>query len=216
MRNKKLVILFIIVALGAILAGCFPFGPEEVSEFDIVATLYNENFNFGAVRTFAMPDSIAHITSGSGSAISRAFDDIILSQVASNMQALGYERVTDPQTSGADVLVTVSITNEDYDVYSAAGYSTYWGWYGGYGYGSGYGYYYPGYGGAGYTVRTGTVIIRMLDPNNPSADDKLPTEWLALINGLTDNTSLNTRTRLVKTINQCFVQSAYLGSNAVK
>lgn len=214
MQIKQFGVLVVVVILAVVLSGCFPFGPEDVSEFDIVATFYNENFNFGAVRTFAMPDSIAHITSGTNS-ISRVYDDIILEQVASNMTALGYEREMDPEANGADVLVIVSITNEDYDVYSSAGYSDYWGWYGGYGYGSGYGYYYPGYGGSGYKVRTGTVLIRMLDPNDPTADDKLPTQWIGLINGLTDDSPVNVRTRLVNTINQCFVQSPYLGSNVV-
>jgi hypothetical protein len=208
MQIRKISISLLAITLAIMLAGCFPFGPEEISEFDVVATFFNENYNFGGVKTFAMPDSIAHITSGA-STISRAYDEIILEQVASNMNALGYEREMDPQANGADVLMVIAITNEDYNVYSSSGYADRWGWYG---YGDGSGYYYPGYGGTNYTVRTGTVLIRMLDPNNPS-DDKLPTEWLGLINGLTDDTSFNVRTRLVNTINQCFVQSTYLGAS---
>ena len=77
MQVKHFGVLVVVVILAVALSGCFPFGPEDVSEFDIVATFYNENFNFGAVRTFAMPDSIAHITSGTSS-ISRVYDDIII------------------------------------------------------------------------------------------------------------------------------------------
>ncbi len=206
--------LILTALLGLTLTGCFPFGPEEIDEFDVVATFYNENFNFGRVRTFAMPDSIAHISEGT-STVSRGYDEIVLEQVASNMKALGYKREMDPETNGADVLVLVSATNESYNIYSSSGYSENWGWYGGYGYESGYGYSYPGYGGSDYSVRTGTVFIQMLDPNRPGADDTLPTEWLGLINGLTDDFPENVRARLVNTINQCFVQSPYLGSNLV-
>jgi hypothetical protein len=212
---RQIVIPIMIILLAGIFGGCFPFGPEDVSDFDIVATLYNENYNFRQVTSFAMPDSIAHITDGSTSNISRQYDQIILDQVASNMQALGYERELDPETNGADVLVTVSITNSSYNVYAGGGYSNYWGWYGGYGYESGYGYSYPGYGGTNYEVRTGTLIIQIIDPNNPDANNNLPTQWIGLVNGLTDDTAFNVRTRLVNTINQCFVQSPYLGSDQI-
>lgn len=206
MQVKQIYMSLLVVTLAVILAGCFPFGPEEISEFDVVATFYNENFNFGNVKTFAMPDSVIHISSGS-STISRAYDEVILEQVASNMKALGYEREMDPETNGADVLLIVGITNADYDIYSSAG-SSYG--YGGYDYD---GYYYPGYGGTTHTVRTGTVLMRMLDPNNPSEENTLPTEWMGLINGLADDLPANVRSRLVNTINQCFVQSTYLGAN---
>ena len=206
MQVKQIYMSLLVITLAIILTGCFPFGPEEISEFDVVATYYNEDFNFGKVEKFAMPDSVGHISSGT-STISRAYDEVILEQVASNMKALGYEREMDPQANGADVLVIVQITNEDYNLFSSAGSSD---GYGGYDYD---GYYYPGYGGTTQTVRTGTVIIRMLDPNNPSDENTVPTEWIGLINGLTDDTSINVRSRLVNTINQCFVQSTYLGAN---
>jgi hypothetical protein len=219
MRTNRLLIFFTVTLAAMILSGCFPFGPESVEEFDIVATFYNENFSFGSVRTFAMPDSVMHVRSdglpGDDPNISRSYDSVVLTQVASNMTALGYERV-DPDSQATDVLLTVSVTSGDLDLYSGYPYSDYWGWYStGYGYENGYEYYYPGYGSGSYSVRTGTLIIHMIDPNQPVEDDqKLPSVWIGLINGLTSDNSLNVRKRLVDTINQCFVQSSYLGASS--
>ena len=45
MQIKQIYMSLLVGMLAIVLSGCFPFGPEEVSEFDVVATFYNESFN---------------------------------------------------------------------------------------------------------------------------------------------------------------------------
>ena len=73
-------------------------------------------------------------------------------------------------------------------------------------------YNYEGYGKPEYHgLRTGTLVVNMIDPAKASENTKqIPTIWLGVINGLAGDTFASTRTRLIDTINQCFVQSPYL------
>ena len=214
-KNQHLI--FKTCFLGILLAGmmfvlqaCFPYGPEDIEEFDIVGTFYDKVVNFSQIQTYAMPDSIARINnSGTTSEQEGQYDDLILSQVAANMTALGYERVDDPDA--ADVIVTVAITLQGYNLYSNYDYSTYWGYYTP-GYGSGYDYGYGGYDGQTYDLQTGTVLINMADLDEAS-NGTIPSVWVAFINGITEQSYTNTSRRLISLINRCFSQSPYLGTS---
>ena len=71
-----------------LLQACFPYGPEDIEEFDIVGTFHDKDVNFSSYKTYAMPDSVAHLNSdGSLSPTTGQYDALILSQVAANMSA---------------------------------------------------------------------------------------------------------------------------------
>ena len=197
-----------VLALGSIflLQACFPFGPEDIEEFDIVATFFDENTSFNAYKTYAMPDSIAKIDrNGLPDTQGRTgeYDALILSQIAANMGALGYERIENPDE--ADMLMTLAISLDGYELGGGYDYGDY--------YGPGYDYGTGNYaGGSGYDLETGTVIIN-LAALNPAAQTETKAIWLGLINGITEQSYTNTSRRLITLINQCFSQSPYLGTS---
>lgn len=201
-------ILSLLISMMFILQACFPYGPEDIEEFDIVATFYDKNVNFANVKTYAMPDSVAHIGSdGTGQAGEGQYDDLLLSQVATNMQAIGYERIQNPDD--ADVVITISITRESYSLYNNYDYSDNWNYYTpGYG---GYGYGYGGYSDQTYDMETGTILIVMGDLKN-AANNTIPAPWMGAINGIVEQSFTNTSRRIITLVNTCFTQSPYLGT----
>jgi hypothetical protein len=186
-----------------LLQACFPFGPEDIEDFDIVGTFYDENVNFSNFKSYAMPDTIVKVSSSGVSNEKGQYDDLILSQIAANMGAIGYTRVNDPDA--ADMLLTVAIASEGYNVGNSYDYGDYYG--DGYDYGSG-GYYYTG---SDYQVETGTLLMNL--SNHKDGDTARESAlWLGLINGITEQSFTNTSRRLIELINQAYVQSTYLGT----
>jgi Domain of unknown function (DUF4136) len=198
-----------LAALGAVslFSSCYPdYGLTE-TDYDIVATKYSPTANFGALRTYAMPDTIIHIdgdsTTGTNKLLTRKYDQFILDQVARNMTAKGYTRVAVDTTKPPDMGVIVSASGTLYLQYNY--------WYGGY-YGWYWGYYYPPYYGGYYTTyTTGTLYINIIDPKNPKSARQYPVIWYAAMNGLL-NVTANPTTRLQEAIDQAFAQSPYLGA----
>ena len=187
-----------------LLQACFPNGPEDIEEFDIVGTFYDENVNFSSYKTYAMPDSIAHIDNGGvQGSTSRDYDALVLSQVAANMNAVGYTRVDDPDQ--ADMIITVAISKSGYDLGNNYDYGEYYG--PSYDYGSGE---YAG--GSEYDLETGTVIMNLSDHNQDGGSDT-KAMWLGLINGIAEQSYTNTSRRLIELINRSFAQSPYLGTS---
>jgi hypothetical protein len=53
----------------------------------------------------------------------------------------------------------------------------------------------------------------MIDPNKSNQQkNRIPDIWVGAINGLLDDSTIDTRTRLTRSISQCFEQSPYLGA----
>ena len=191
--------------LGSIflLQACFPFGPENIEDFDIVGTFYDENVNFSTFKTYAMPDTIVHVDNSGVSTTTGDFDALILSQIAANMGAAGYTRVNKPDD--ADMILTLAIAREGYNLENTYDYGDYYG--PGYdSYGSG-GYYNTG---SEYQMETGTLLMNLAD--HKDSDSTKPSMWLGIINGVTEQSFTNTSRRLIELINQAFVQSPYLGT----
>jgi hypothetical protein len=187
-----------------LLQACFPFGPEDIEDFDIVGTFYDENVNFGNFKTYAMPDTVVKVSSTGVTNEKEQYDDLILSQVEANMSAAGYERISDPQN--ADMIMTVAIARAGYSIDQSYDYGDYYGdRYDDYGTG---GYYYTG---DNYQVDTGTVLMSLANNDgNPSLESSL---WLGMLNGIVEQSFTNTSRRLIELINQAFVQSPYLGTS---
>src|SRR5215203_2524429 len=78
----------------------------------VVRTVRDPAFNFASLRTFAMPDTVAHLVALTGTPlpVSREFDRTVLDQVRANLLARGYTQVDNPQTETPDFLVLVGAT----------------------------------------------------------------------------------------------------------
>lgn len=164
---------------------------------DVVVTLYDKNYNFNNVTKYYFVDSVAHF---GGQPYTRAYDDLLKSTIISNLNNLGWTRVTDTSGSGV-IVVGVGVTTTD-NVVVNGGYAwwDYWG----------YDWYYPpdAYIINGYSFTTGTVAILMTDLQKRSGT-KLPLQWTGVINGLyVDGGS--TSQRITSLVNQAFIQSPYL------
>jgi len=206
------------VLAGSILfmAGCYPREDLTVSELDLVVTIPDQSVDFSLFQTFSLPDSVIRI--GDEDNEEGPFDQLMLNLVRSNLESLGYVEETNPLVNPADVVVFVELLIVDNYVISG-GYPIwdYWGWWGGWYPGWGYG---PGWGG-GYpyvpvvsSYTTGTIIIDMIDPNNPNmSEEEIPIVWSAFLNGLVQGSASTTETRITNTINQAFDQSPYLATN---
>jgi hypothetical protein len=205
-----------LVVAGA-LAACYP-GSTDLAdeEYDIVLTVADREADFGSYRTYVMPDTVLHIEGGDSIELSRDYDDLVLSLVETNMDAMGYDRVLDPEADGSDlILLVAAVGTESVDWFY--GYWDWWGWWPGWGYyppafGPGWGWGYPpGYVGA-VRIEQGSLLLTLVDP--AAADEgseELPVVWAAAVRGLLSGG--NAQARLTDAINQAFIQSAsYMGA----
>ena len=100
--------------------GCYPDGPEYYSDFDLVYTNYDKNFNFSGHKNYFIPGKIVKITGNvsAGTApefVNSTYAVPILERIKSNMSALGYNLVTD--STQADFLLfasAIEVTNIGY------------------------------------------------------------------------------------------------------
>ena len=195
------------IFIASLLAACYPKGPVYVSELDLVATNYDDSFQFNEQSTFHLINKVAHIDD-TNSKTDTTWDGLLLDKVAENMLLRGFESVN--SVDDADVALTISVwastsTNYYYDWYS------YWGW--GYpGYGPGWGWGYPG---GGYTYvysyTFGTVLIEMSYPQGADYENNtIPVVWTGIINGLVDDSNASINNRINESIDQAFEQSPYI------
>jgi len=210
-----------LLAAMAVLAapGCYPGdGPSNVQDLDVVVTIHDEDVDFGSFATYAMPDTVLHVSGEQGDDIidlSRDHDELILDLVADNMEAAGYVREMDPQTNGADLILLVgAIGTERTDYWYGGGWWGYWDYYPGWGYpgypgyGPGWGWGYPPYIGST-TFEKGTIVLTLLDPDGAIEEEELPIVWGAAGRGLLSESGSGGR--ITNAINQMFSQSPYLG-----
>jgi len=199
-------------------------GVYSANEFLTRANLmraYDPSFDFSAASTWAMPDSVVPIAvDGAFNVYDHALDSTILATVAANMDALGYTRESDPDANGADLVVLVHANVSDsYPPFTPYAWDDTWDWYSGWSFWggvSGYGSAYPWYvlppGTDVADVPTGSIIIEIFDPNEPTSTSSgpgLPARWVAILNGLA---SVDSESRVTTAIDQAFDQSPYLGT----
>jgi len=206
MKNNRSRIKYVLPGLLLALAmwSCYPGGPETIADTDLVFTYYNQNADFGSVSTFFMPDQV-FVREGS-EATEDSFDSLILSDVARNMEALGYTRVTDPQNNTPDSVVIVSKVKTQY---TWVGWVPGYPWYPGWGYpGWGWGGWYP----VGGSYSTGTVFIEFASTDDVNVpEQEIVASWSGVFNGLLGSSTSATASRVTANIDQAFKQSPYLG-----
>ena len=88
------------VAWTAAATGCYPGGPTDLSQLDVVVTSYDADFDFVKPKSYALPDSIARLgdpTDPGYVEIPTTYDDLILQQVEAELNAYGWqERIPSP------------------------------------------------------------------------------------------------------------------------
>lgn len=215
--KKLLMILMSAAALS--LSGCYPGGPEDLEDFDIVLTNYSPEFDFKSdtVLTFSLPDKVVKIGSDGildpdGNNDPEYVKDIYAQQILSNIRAgmESYGWTWEEDSSKADIIILPSVMQTEYLYY----YYDYWYWdwyYPGYpGYGWGYPGYYPPTYVSSYT--TGTLLMQMTWPEGAAlnVEEKIPVVWTGVINGLVEGSTNDITSRIQGTIEQAFNQSPYL------
>lgn len=199
--------LGLIASVIILLSGCYPKGPEYTSDYSLVITDYDPEFDFGAQKTYYMPDTVyleTNVENPDAERI-REFQELILETIEINMATRDYQRI---DTSGAqkpDLVLGVSALAMDN---SGVGWvpSPCWGW---------YCWYYPVWYPVGYSYSTGTVLIHLGRPDGvvDFEDDEVILVWLAGLDGLMSSNVNNNQAGVTKGINQAFEQSPYLKSN---
>jgi hypothetical protein len=185
-----------------------------------VTTVYDVDAAWGTFQTYAMPDTIIHLTDPDNPEdtlpVSRDCDADILSEVADQMAAIGYTRMAVDTTQAApDLALLVGVTaSENWNAWVSypwwGGWGGWggWGWWGGY---PGWGWGYPCCGSiqvSNYT--TGSVVLYLFDPlQQPIEDETMPLDWMAVGNGLITASSGNC-SRALNMIDQAYEQSPYL------
>ena len=210
-KKKKLVVLFSILILSSfLLYSCYPDYGLSVTDYDTVITLYDSTQNFNK-PTYVMPDTVLHlIGDDQQDNIDRSNDALILSTVASNMLARGYQRV--PLDTTADAPAFVMLVGVTTSQYQGITYWPGWGYWGGWGWWGGYpGWGYPGGGVSYWNFTTGTIAMSLLNPEKINPDNlTYAGVWLARVNGVLSS-SVSTSQRIKSRIDDAFNQSPYLG-----
>ncbi len=213
---------FAVLFVSVFFTSCYPGDDVSYADLDLVSTAYDQEFDYGQLKTYYLYDSVVHIKDtldeDANVDLSRDFDKQILGLVKDNMNAYGYTFEADPENNQPDVAITVSaMATKNTYVYSYYPYYYWdwgWGWY--YkntDYYGGWGWYYPPYWGGTYvsSYTVGTLIMNMHDVRNATAEtDSVPTIWTGDINGLLGAGAASTQQRLDYNINQAFTQSPYL------
>jgi hypothetical protein len=212
-KNKtkifKTAILFAaLFSMSVLVSSCFVDYGLDTNNYDLVATNHNSSYDFGTVTKYALVDSVVHMGEDE---VSHAYDNQIIQKVISKLDGLGWERVYD---STATITVMMATTSSTTVVYGSSSWWDYYSWYPGWSYypyyGSGWSWYYPYYPSGyeySYTYSTGSLVVDLVDLSK-GANNQLPVQWIAVMNGLM--TATDVTNRINSAIDQAFAQSPYL------
>jgi len=184
-----------------LMVSCYPDEPVSYEDTDLVYTNYTETFDFASKGTYAMPDKIVKITGNLAEGenpeyVQEPYNTQILNKIESNMTAMGWTKVADPEN--ADLALFPAVWTNTTVVY----WYDYWCWY--YYYYCGWGWYYPSY----TTYTSGTLVMGLIASGDEYVEPS--NVWTAAINGLLSGTY--DISRLNNTIDQAFKQSPYLNT----
>jgi len=212
LHSRPLILTLTIIGTLLLLWSCTPdSGFNTISDYDTVVTHYDPDVDYQTFKTYYLADSVVYITDPEDEPeIERddELDALILSTVAANMNAYGYQRITEPEEENPpDLFVPVAVTTTRwvgmyYPYYPCWGYYWYPCW------GPGYPGYYPP---VVYEYSTGTVFFDLWDFKNPDEEtETFPILWTATLNGLLSSDRAAGEKRIEDSINQAFSQSWYL------
>ena len=205
MQIKRISKWVIPVILMIFISACYSDYGLSISDYDIVVTQYDKDFNFADTtkKTYVLDDTVRYIGDDDPD---RTHDALLKSQTVEELTKLGFIKVDLDTLNLPDFYISIGVTTSD--VYNYWGYPG-WGW----GY---WGWYYPPYWGGyvTYAYSTGTIITTMGDVENLDLTDPdnplMPTVWSSTINGIANDTDANVSSRIESSIEQAFKQSQYL------
>ena len=129
---RRYFIYLFFISTPVLFFSCYPGGIEYYNETDIVATQYDDNFDFAGKQNYFMPDTIHHVVEeGKEDEVDRSYDDAVLARIATHMATAGYTRFESDEIAdsvlvdSANVVLTVVVTSTEY---SGIGYIPGGGW----------------------------------------------------------------------------------------
>ncbi|MBR7157677.1 MAG: DUF4136 domain-containing protein [Bacteroidales bacterium] len=199
----KVVKLTIVAMISVLVASC-SWGPGSLDETkdQILTIAYKSpDANFQTIKTYALADSMSVVVDGQKKRVKNATSDAIFSQIAQNLNKLGYTQVQ-PQNEPDAIVDLGYIQSTRTAVFP--GYWSDWDWWWDY-------YHYPWYPWDPYypypmptvvtSYTTGTVVIEMADMAKVK-DQTVPIVWHGVIRGILNGS--HTPTQLTEAINEVF------------
>ncbi len=214
--------IFLIVGLAGILFSACEKDPDfdKLSSDLTVYSDYTPETDFsgtqdGQAVDYYLPDSVLVPGNGIGneSFMKPASGDKIIGQIASNMKALGFNRLPKEDKDKAHFGLQVSFVNKTTNVTGImGGYNPWWsagfwgGWWSGFYYPS---FYYP----VSYSYNTGSLVIEMVDlskkNNTANGKNELPIVWRGYATGLMSGNSAIDMQLVMRSIDQSFRQAPF-------
>lgn len=192
----------------------------SAEQLDIVAAFRDTAVDFGAIATYAMPDSVVHLTADPENeppaGVTRRFDELILARVQANLDERGYVRELDPAVNEPDVTVLVgAIATTRFISWVSYPWFAWWGFYPAFESGPfdpSWGIAYPWAGViTAFEYDTGTIVIEMLDARDIDPDDpRLNALWGSAMNGILSGSDEAIAARVTASIDEAFALSPYL------
>jgi hypothetical protein len=201
----------LLIGLAALMASCYPGGPEFVEDYDVVYTFnLNQDVSGDPSKTvYFLPDTIVDLSDPESSPPPKGNEAQILNEIRIKMAEQGYVEETDTsKVFETDFIVLCSVTRSNNYYY------TWWGgWSGWPGWGWGGCCYYPPVTTVS-NYRTGSLLLQFVDTENVEEDEEvIPIVWQGTLDGLFEGSSSNITNRAKKGIDQMFEQSPYLKRN---
>lgn len=191
-----------------------------------VVTFADSSFDFTTLHTFALADTVAHLTNIGVNpvATTTAFDQTILSQVRADLLARGYTEIAEPSATRPDFVVLTGVSASDnYNAFITSNWFTYWGvspvwtWLPG-GVDPSWTIIYPWFNpGSVVTFQRSSLIVTIVPTTvvvNPLiAQKEIRAVWAGVATSLLGQENI-TQTNVQNAINIMFQQSPYLTNSA--
>lgn len=189
---------------------------------DIVAAFRDPSTAFDAIATYALPDSVVHLTTDRAeetpAALTRELDGRILDRVRTHLDARGYAHEPEPDRNPTDVVVLVSaIATPNFASWTNYPWFDWWGFFPGFAFGD----FDPSWGihyswsedAVAFRYEVGTIVIEMVDARSIDApNQQVDAIWSGAINGVLPAEGSAGEARVLRSIDEVFALSPYLGS----
>lgn len=192
----------------------------------VVVTHRDPNFDFGAAQTFALPDSVVHLTSPTGVplAVSREFDAVIIQSLRENMVARGYTEVTNVATDTADLILLPAVSaSEQFEAWVSFNWFGNWGFFPGFDFGNfnnDWGLFFPWASTVGVeTFERGTLLVQMISTAGTDTTGRtLDVVWAGAAIGILNpnRTFALGSARIDAAIDEMFFQSPYIQADLLQ
>ncbi|MGH7574924.1 MAG: DUF4136 domain-containing protein [Longimicrobiales bacterium] len=186
----------------------------------IVAAFRDMGTVFGDITTYALPDSVVHLTKDPTAEapieITRGLDDRILAHVRTQLDDRGYVREPQPEQSRPDVIVLVNVVaTTDFASWTNYPWFAWWGFFPGFAFAEfdpTWGIEYPWSDEAiGFEYDAGTIVIEMIDARGiDEPDQSVRAVWSGAVNGALTSDAGAEEARVLGSIEEVFALSPYL------